>query len=250
MYSNLREAHVRCLHKWGLLRPVEKTRTSVLYSFSDLAVLRHVSAEIGRGVRFRTIVRGLAAERDGQMVLDFRPEPRAAGIVALRARTTELVEPEVIVDREAAEVAFALASALDNGDPGNRDAAASAYRKALQSDPYLIPALINLGNLHYGNDELVEAEALYERALLLAPDVYEAHFNLGNVHHDLGRLEAARGCYEEALRLNPDDPDAHFYLAVTLEKMGRSQEAKPHWRAYQRLAPDGEWIDLAREFSD
>ncbi len=252
MYPNLREAHVRCLQKWGLLRPVEKTSMGPLYSFADLGLLRHVSAEMTRGVRFRTIVRGLAAERDGQLVLDFRAEGRPAGIVPLRAKMAEAVvpEPEVVVDRASAEVAFALASALDNGEPGNRDAAADAYRKALQADPYLIPALINLGNLHYGNDQLVEAEALYERALLLAPDVYEAHFNLGNVHHDLGRLEAARSCYEEALRLNPGYAEAHFYLAVTLEKMGRSQEAKPHWREYQRLAPDGEWIDLAREFSD
>jgi len=27
-------------------------------------------------------------------------------------------------------------------------------------------------------------------------------------------------------------------------------EAKPHWRTYQELAPNGEWIELAREFSD
>jgi hypothetical protein len=37
---------------------------------------------------------------------------------------------------------------------------------------------------------------------------------------------------------------------VTLEKMGRSAEARVHWRAYQHLAPTGEWVELAREFSD
>jgi hypothetical protein len=35
-----------------------------------------------------------------------------------------------------------------------------------------------------------------------------------------------------------------------LEKLGRSGEARPHWLAYQRLAPQGEWVELAREFSD
>jgi hypothetical protein len=50
--------------------------------------------------------------------------------------------------------------------------------------------------------------------------------------------------------LNSSYADAHFYLAVTLEKMGHSQEAKPHWKTYQRLAPNGEWVELAREFSD
>jgi tetratricopeptide (TPR) repeat protein len=161
-----------------------------------------------------------------------------------------VVETETVVDHTAAEQYFAEASALDTGEAETREGAARAYRQALEANPYLVPALINLGNLHYATDELIEAQALYERALTLGPDVYEAHFNLGNVHHDLGRLELARECYEEALRLNPDYAEAHFYLAVTLEKLGRSQEAKPHWRAYQRLAPDGEWIDLAREFSD
>jgi hypothetical protein len=37
---------------------------------------------------------------------------------------------------------------------------------------------------------------------------------------------------------------------VTLEKMGLSHDARPHWRAYQLLAPKGEWVELAKEFSD
>ena len=44
--------------------------------------------------------------------------------------------------------------------------------------------------------------------------------------------------------------DAHFYLAVTLEKTGHSPEAKPHWKTYQDLAPNGEWVELAKEFSE
>jgi hypothetical protein len=50
--------------------------------------------------------------------------------------------------------------------------------------------------------------------------------------------------------LNPFYADTHFYLAVTFEKMGQSNEARPHWRAYQQLAPQGEWVELAREFSE
>ncbi len=252
MYPQLREDHVRYLEKWGVLRPALKTNGGSFFSFADVGVLRQMSGDVSRGVPFRAIVRAASAERQGQMALDFRTEAEPARIVALRPRVAAevTVDPEIVIDRAAAEERFAAASALDNGDPTGREPAAQAYRQALEADPYLIPALINLGNLHYAQDELVEAQALYERALSLAPDVYEAHFNLGNVHHDLGRFEVARGCYEEALRLNPDYADAHFYLAVTLEKMGQSQDAKPHWRAYQQLAPNGEWIDLAREFSE
>ena len=86
--------------------------------------------------------------------------------------------------------------------------------------------------------------------MLLDSSCFEAHFNLGNIHHDLGRLQEAMTYYDGALQLNPKYADGHFYVAVTLEKMGRSEEAKEHWRLYQELAPDGEWFDLAKEFSE
>ena len=145
---------------------------------------------------------------------------------------------------------FRAASALDEGDDSTQEEAAEAYRKALDLDPYLVAALINLANIHYSRDELAEAQTLYERAIGLEPDFFEAHFNLGNIYHDLARFPEAQGCYREALRLNPFYADAHFYLAVTYEKMGLSEDARPHWRSYQQLAPQGEWVALAREFSE
>ena len=143
-----------------------------------------------------------------------------------------------------------MGSLLDDGTPERQDEAAQAYRRALEEDADLVAALINLANIRYARDELAEAQALYERAILLDPNYFEAHFNLGNIHHDHAHYVEAEHCYLEALSLNSDYPDAHFYLAVTLEKMGRSMEARPHWRDYQALAPQGEWVELAREFSD
>ena len=56
--------------------------------------------------------------------------------------------------------------------------------------------------------------------------------------------------YRVALAINPNYADAHFYLAVTLEKIGHSTEARAHWRTYRDLAPQGEWVELAKEFSE
>jgi len=149
-----------------------------------------------------------------------------------------------------AERYFRDASRLDDGDESKQDEAAAAYRQALEVDPYLVAALINLANIHYSRDELAEAQALYERAIGLESDFFEAHFNLGNIYHDLGHFPEALACYRHALTLNPYFADAHFYLAVTFEKMGSSHEARPHWRSYQQLAPNGEWVELAKEFSE
>jgi tetratricopeptide (TPR) repeat protein len=253
-YPLAREDHLRYLTQCGILGPVLRTNTDVLVEFPALAVIKQLHEALTQGASFRSWVRAAIAERQGQLELDFRLDASPAKIIALREAVKK---PEPSLDAahrngntEMAEQLFLAASALDNGDPATIDEAAVTYRRALEVDPYLTPALINLANVHYTRNELAEAQALYERAIGLEPDFFEAHFNLGNIYHDLGRFREAQACYRETLRLNPGYADAHFYLAVTLEKMGRSDEARPHWRAYQQLAPDGEWVDLARELSD
>jgi len=242
------------MQKWGLIRPDHRANGEELYSFADLAVIRQADEAIAEGANFRAVLRNLLASRAGQLTLDFRIEAQPAKVLQLRRREAPplaaLMESLPAPPDSSAEQYFADASIADTGDPADFDTAASAYRRALEIDPYLVPALINLANIHYARDEIAEAQALYERAIALEPDVFEAHFNLGNIFHDLGRYPEAQGCYRDALKLNPAYADGHFYLAVTLEKNGQSQEARAHWRAYQQLAPTGEWVDLAKEFSD
>ena len=91
---------------------------------------------------------------------------------------------------------------------------------------------------------------LYEKAIRTDPECFEAYFNLGNIHHDLARYPEAVSAYRDALAINPAYPEAHFYLAVTLEKLGRSSESRPHWKQYRELAPAGDFVDLAKEFSE
>ena len=256
-YRALREDHLRYLVKCGVLRPVLRTNADTFFAFPDLSVIKQANDGLDQGVAFRGIVRTLLASRQGQLEFDFRLDAAPAKIIALRrpsAGQKPAPSPEAarvpIRDTALAEEYFREASALDDGDESRQDEAAAAYRKALEYDPYLVAALINLANIHYSHDELEEAQALYERAIGLESDFFEAHFNLGNIYHDLGRFPEAQACYREALRLNSFYADAHFYLAVTFEKMGQSQEARPHWRAYQQLAPQGEWVELAKEFSE
>lgn len=242
------------MQKWGVIRPDHRAHGETYYAFPDLAVIRQADEALAAGATFRAVLRHLLASRAGQLTLDFRLEAPPAKVLQLKRRElpplAALMDPAPRHPSSSAEQLFVDASLLDDGDPAHVEDAARAYRRALEIDPFLVPALINLANLHYARDELAEAHALYERAIALEPDVFEAHFNLGNIFHDLGRYPEAQGCYRDALTLNPTYADAHFYLAVTLEKNGQSHEARPHWRAYQQLAPDGEWVDLAKEFSD
>jgi tetratricopeptide (TPR) repeat protein len=268
-YRSLRDDHMRYLVKCGIIRPVLSTNADTFFAFSDLGVIKQANDDLAQGISFRSVVRALTASRAGQLAFDFRIEAAPAKIIELRrpagdralklsqsvaGMPKDAAKPADVVaavrDTRLAEEYFRAGSALDDGDETNMEEAAIAYRKALECDPYLVAALINLANIHYGRDDLAEAQALYERAIGLESDFFEAHFNLGNIYHDLNRFPEAQACYREALRLNPLYADAHFYLAVTFEKMGLSQDARPHWRSYQQLAPQGEWVELAKEFSE
>jgi tetratricopeptide (TPR) repeat protein len=270
LYPRITENHLRYLEKWGLVRHAGVPREQREFSFTDLLTIKHLASELDRGTPVRVILRTLAAERHGQLQLDFHaaPDTPRAKVLELRGRKARpsvagthpgpaplkdaSLQAFPFNDPQAALAAkyFVEGSRLDDGEDRNMEAAAAAYRKALVVDPDLVPAIVNLANIHYAADELIEAQALYERAIGLDGQCFEAHFNLGNIHHDLGRYEDALACYRGAVALNSAYPDAHFYLAVTLEKTGHSPEAKPHWKAYQDLAPNGEWIELAKEFSE
>jgi tetratricopeptide (TPR) repeat protein len=254
MYPGLRDDHLRYLEKWRLVRPVAGR-----YSFADLHVIKQATGELERGASLNGVLRALASEREGQLALDFQPagsERTPARVVALPAAPLTVVagqgrSQQLAAANQALAAKYFLEGAeLDDGDERDFDAAAACYRRALLFDPALVPALVNLANVHYERDELVEAEALYEKALRIDGECFEACFNVGNIHHDLARYQEAVAAYRDALSINPGYPEAHFYLAVTLEKLGRSPEAKSHWRQYRELAPEGEFVELAKEFSD
>jgi len=282
MYPALRVDHLRYLEKCGLIKPAFKNNADTFFGFSDLTTLRQLAGELQQGAALRAAVRSLQASRTGQLAFDFRLDAQPARIIDLRSRSGTPGPPALagafgasygevspkrptaaeadtsgtlgtgsgVRELSSAEQYFLMGSLLDDGSPEQIEEAVKAYRRALDADPDLVAALINLANIRYSRDELAEAQALYERAILLDPTYFEAHFNLGNIHHDHARYGDAERSYREALALNNAYPDAHFYLAVTLEKMGRSVDARAHWRAYERLAPKGEWVELAKEFSD
>jgi tetratricopeptide (TPR) repeat protein len=122
--------------------------------------------------------------------------PAATGSAAAPAGRAD----EIAAANQALAVKYFLEGAeLDDGENRDLEAAAWAYRRAALFHPHLVPAIVNLANIHYERDEIVEAEALYEKALRLDGDCFEAYFNIGNIHHDLGRYPEAVVAYRDAL---------------------------------------------------
>jgi hypothetical protein len=163
-YTHLREDHLRYMQKWGLIRPERRSNGEEFFSFTDLATIRQTDEALADGAKFRAVLRNLLASRSGQLSLDFRIEAQPAKILQLRRREppplAALMEPLVAPRTSSdAEQYFLTGARLDSGDPTHFDEAASAYRRALEMDPYLVPAIINLANIHYSRDEIAEAQA-------------------------------------------------------------------------------------------
>ena len=190
-YRLLREDHLGYLEKCGVIQPVVRTNVDTFFAFADLAVIKQANDELVAGASFRAVARSLIASRHGQLAFDFRLDAAPAKILTLRPRVEappprpyDIVGGEGPRDTALAEEYFRAGSALDDGDESNLEHAAAAYRRALELDPYLVAALINLANVHYSRDEAVEAGAIRtrdrSRARLLRSD-----FNPGNIYHDL-----------------------------------------------------------------
>ena len=173
MYPALRDDHLRYLEKWGLIRPVAGR-----YSFADLHVIKQAAAELERGVSLHGVLRALASEQEGQLAFDFQPrapERTPARVVSLpappRRRQASLFPRRRIRSRSPPPITRWPRS-ISSKAPSSTTARSAiwtrrprAYRRAVLFDPQLVPAIVNLANIHYERDELVEAEALYEKAI-------------------------------------------------------------------------------------
>ena len=71
LYPVVTDNHLRYLDKWGLVRQAGASMRDREYSFSDLLTIKQLAAELDRGVPLKVILRGLLAERQGQLALDF-----------------------------------------------------------------------------------------------------------------------------------------------------------------------------------
>src|SRR5687767_13320445 len=113
LYPGITENHLRYLEKWGLLPPSHVPRAAREYSFADIQTIRQLAAELERGTPLRTILRSLAAERQGQMQFDFRE-----GTPVSDAPRAKVVALEPHRARRSAAAAAAAAAAAPNRDLG------------------------------------------------------------------------------------------------------------------------------------
>jgi tetratricopeptide (TPR) repeat protein len=136
-----------------------------------------------------------------------------------------------------------LRLAADLEAQGQLAAAVDLQHKALELDPNLAQAHINLVSLYGRLRDSTKAEHHYRQAIAADPNAYDAYYNFGVMCYEAGRRDEARAAFSRALAINPRHAGAHNNLGALLQEQGRLAEASQHFRKAIEIQPD---LRLAR----
>lgn len=103
--------------------------------------------------------------------------------------------------------------------------AADAFRRALQLDPGLVTARINLGIALFNVPDLPAAQKELQAAIAAAPTAPQPHYVLGLAAKTQNRTEEAIAEFQKVLQIDPNDVGANVNLGQLYAQQRKYQEA-------------------------
>ena len=122
---------------------------------------------------------------------------------------------------------------------GRLDEAVKEYKKMIELDPYLKPALSELAFIYYKEGDLGSAEFYMKRAAETGndPGLYN---NLGNIYFMQKRVQEAILSYKKAIEINPDK-DYYYNLGCVYFTLNDIKNAKENiYKAVELGSKSGE----------
>ena len=254
---NLPDRQIRTFVRAGFLAPARDETKSLQFTFQDLLFLKTAKSLLASRVPPKKIVRILSSLKrqlpdeqhlssvkiyaDGRRVVVWdgraRWQPDSGQFlfnfdVRSVIGAVKLPAPKRTRKDLGADYWFTLGTELERT---SAEEAQRAYRRALEIDPNVADAHLNLGKLCHEDGQLDEAEKHYRAAAQLASREAAPYFNLGVLLEDLKRPREAVECYKESLTRDPAFADAHYNLGLLLENLGNKTEAFTHLRAARKL---------------
>ena len=105
---------------------------------------------------------------------------------------------------------------------GLNDKAEMEFTKSLSMNSKYMPALMNLGNIYYLNDEVEKALELYERATRIQPKNPKVLLSVTRANHELEIYGPAKKSYDKLKKIDPDLAVEYAYLDLAGDDANRA----------------------------
>jgi tetratricopeptide (TPR) repeat protein len=110
---------------------------------------------------------------------------------------------------------------------------ADAFKRALQIDPKLALAKINLAIALYNEPDFPASQREAQAATALAPNAPQPHYILGLIAKSQARMDEAIGPFQQVLKLDPNDVGANVNLGQIYSQQRKYPKQLPsferHW---------------------
>jgi tetratricopeptide (TPR) repeat protein len=150
------------------------------------------------------------------------------------AQSSDPGHKHVVRDPAAAALNQLLASAQEALNNNDFDTAAQDYQDYLAKKPDDAIAHFQLGYAYTGMDKPADAKTEYEKAIELDPDMDAAYLNLGLTLLDKDPAAAIEPL-QKTVELKPDEPRPKFLLGWAYERSGKLALAVEQYQAAEKL---------------
>ena len=254
---NLPNSRVRSFVRAGFIVPERNKRNTLQFNFRDLLFLKTAKSLLEAKIPAKKVIRVLSSLKKRvpndesltrlKIYADGRRIVIRDGTVKYQPDTGQFLfdfDPHVVLgaaeftNRKTAKRNLAAADWFNQGcelEETFPTEATNAYLKALEMDPTISDAHLNVGRLFHKAGLLAESEEHYRAAVAINPRDPTARFNLGVLLEDLKRLAEAVDSYEAAIERDPVFADAHYNLGLILDALGKKKDAFGHLRTARKL---------------